>query len=100
MQQVRRFLLRILTLSDSFSRMLQDHVAGEIRAELGRRHQTQRDLARALGWTEVRLGRRLNGQVPWSIEDVELIASILDVPRSQLLDPPLQHRTGSPARAG
>lgn len=72
--------------------MLQDHVAGEVRAELGRRHQSQRALASALGWTEVRLGRRLNGQVAWSVDDIERIASVLDIPRSQLLDPPLQHR--------
>jgi transcriptional regulator with XRE-family HTH domain len=72
--------------------MLQDHVAAEIRAELGRRHQSQRHLARALGWTEVKLSRRLTGSVPWSIDDVELIASVLDVPRSQLLDPLPQHR--------
>jgi transcriptional regulator with XRE-family HTH domain len=72
--------------------MLQDFVAGEVKAELGRQHQTQRDLARALGWTEIKLSRRLRGTVPWTLDEVEQVASVLDVPRSQLLDPPLQHR--------
>lgn len=72
--------------------MLQNYIASEIRAELGRRNLSQHHLARGIGWTDQKLGRRLNGQVPWSIQDVELIASILDVPRSQFLDPPLQHR--------
>lgn len=72
--------------------MARDHVAAEIKAELGRNDQTQRDLARALGWTEAKLSRRLSGSVPWALEEVELIASVLDVPRSQLIDPPLRHR--------
>jgi transcriptional regulator with XRE-family HTH domain len=72
--------------------MLQDHVASEIRAELGRRNLSQHHLARGIGWTDAKLGRRLNGQVPWSVADVELIASVLDVPRSQFLDPSLQQR--------
>lgn len=72
--------------------MVKDFVAAEIRAELGRQGRSQRDLARALGWTEVKVSRRLRGRVPWTVDDVELVASILDVPRSQLLDPPLQYR--------
>jgi transcriptional regulator with XRE-family HTH domain len=73
--------------------MIQDHVARAIRAELGLQGQTQRSLAKALGWTEAKLSRRITGDVPWTVEEVELIASALDIPRSQLLDPPLhQHR--------
>ena len=72
--------------------MTRDHVAAEIKAELGRNDQTQRDLARALGWTEVKLSRRLRGTVAWTLDEIELIASTLDIPRSQLIDPPLRHR--------
>ena len=67
--------------------MLQDSVTAEVRAELGRQNHSQRDLARALGWSEVRLSRRLRGSVPWSLGDVEKIAAELDVPVSRLLDP-------------
>jgi transcriptional regulator with XRE-family HTH domain len=66
--------------------MLQDHVTAEIRAELGRQDLTQAALAKAMGWTPQRLNRRMKGRAPWSVADVEFIASILDVPRSQLLD--------------
>jgi hypothetical protein len=65
--------------------MMQENA--EIRAVLGQKHRSHADLARALQWTEAKLSRRLNGHVPWTVEDVELIGSILDVPRSQLLDP-------------
>ena len=79
-------------LSARFQRMLQDVIGPEVRAELGRQDISIEALAKALGWTDSRLRRRLKGQVPWAVEDVEAIASVLDVPRSQFLDPPVQYR--------
>jgi len=72
--------------------MIQETVSREIRAEIGRRDLSKEALAKALGWEPTKLRRRLSGQVPWSVQDIELIASVLDIPRSQLLDPPLQHQ--------
>jgi transcriptional regulator with XRE-family HTH domain len=69
-----------------------DHISAEIRAELGRQHVSQKVLARALGWSQVKLSRRMSGRVPWAVADIESIASVLDVPRSQFLDPPVQYR--------
>ena len=79
-------------LSARFRRMIQETVSREIRAEIGRRDLSKEALAKALGWEPTKLRRRLSGQVPWSVQDIELIASVLDIPRSQLLDPPLQHQ--------
>jgi ribosome-binding protein aMBF1 (putative translation factor) len=78
--------------SARFRRMIQENVSREVRAEIGRRDLSKEGLAKALGWEPSKLRRRLSGQVPWSVDDVELIASVLDVPRAQLLDPPLQTR--------
>lgn len=78
--------MHILALGDTVCRMNQDYISAEIRAELGRQHVTQRVLARTLGWTEVRLSRRMSGRVPWAVADIEAIASALDVSRSQFLN--------------
>jgi transcriptional regulator with XRE-family HTH domain len=79
-------------LSARFQRMIQETIGPEVRAEIGRQDISAEKLAKALGWDVSRLRRRLKGKVPWSVEEVEAIASILDVPRSQFLDPPVQHR--------
>ena len=69
----------------------------ELRAELARQDLSQERFAKILGWEPSKLNRRLKGKVPWSVEDVEMIASVLDIPRSQLLDPPMQHRRAAAA---
>lgn len=79
-------------LSARFQRMIQETIGPEIKAELGRQDISAAKLARALGWEPTRLWRRLKGQVPWSVEEVEMIASFLDVPRSNFLDPPVANR--------
>lgn len=65
--------------------MLQDHVAANVRAELGRRDRTQDELARQLGWSPAFLNRRLKGHVDFSREEIREIADALDVPISVLI---------------
>jgi len=79
-------------LSARFRRMIQENVTAEVRAEIGRQDLSQEALAKALGWESSKLRRRLKGRVSWSVDEIERIAAILDVPRSQLLDPPIRHR--------
>ena len=62
-----------------------ERVAGEIRAELGRRRITQQELALRLGWAGSQASRRLSGHVPLSFDEVERIARALEVPVEQLM---------------
>lgn len=60
-------------------------VAGEIRAEMARRHVTGVQLAAQLGWTVSTTSRRLRGDQALTVDDVAAIAAVLDVPIEQLL---------------
>ena len=55
-------------------------MAAEIRAELARRRLSARAAAARLGWTQAYLSRRLNGDVPFDVEDIEALADLLGVP--------------------
>lgn len=66
---------------------LDDRVATEIRAELGRQNMSRAALARALGMTKFSLNRRLVGDVELTANEIEKIAEILDVSVWQLLQP-------------
>ena len=66
---------------------LNDSVAAEIRAEMGRQAITQQELARRLGWAQSQLSRRLSGAIPWRTDEIERIARALDIPVSQLTSP-------------
>ena len=59
---------------------LPEAVAAEIRAELARRRLSARRAAARLGWTQAYLSRRLNGDVPFDVEDIEALAELLGVP--------------------
>jgi len=65
--------------------MIQDHVAANVRAELGRADRTQDDLARQLGWTPAFLNRRIKGHVSFSDDEAREIAEALEVPLSAIV---------------
>lgn len=52
---------------------------------MARQRLTQSDLAKALGWTQVALSRRLTGAVALSTDEIEHIAEVLGVPIEQLV---------------
>jgi predicted transcriptional regulator len=54
-------------------------VAGNVRAEMGRRNVTQMHLAQELGLTQAAVSRRITGKVPFNIEELAAVAVILDV---------------------
>ncbi len=60
-------------------------VAQEVRANMARRGRTQSDIATALGISQTAISRRLSGSVPWDVNELELVATALDVPLADLL---------------
>ena len=64
---------------------LTERVAAEIRAELGRQGKTGLQLAESLGVSRSWVSYRLTGQQAIDMDDVEAIATALDVPLAQLL---------------
>ena len=55
-------------------------VAGEVRAHLARQRISGRQAAIRLGWTAPYLSRRLTGEIPFNVADLEALAVLLDVP--------------------
>lgn len=64
---------------------LTEHVANGVRAELARRRLRQKDLARALGISDATMTRRLAGDQPFTIPELEIAARFLGVPLSSLV---------------
>lgn len=61
-------------------------VAAEIRAELARQQISGVRAAKSLGWTQNYISTRLRGVTPLSLDDLEAIAKLLEVPVSQFTE--------------
>ena len=59
---------------------LRDTVAGAVRAEIARRRMTQQGLADLLGVGQWWVSKRLTRSIPFTIEDLERIATALELP--------------------
>lgn len=59
-------------------------VANEVRAELARQRKTQQELATTLGVNAHTAARRIRGEVPFDVVELEVIAAWLGVPVAQL----------------
>lgn len=66
---------------------LNESIAAEIRAELGRQGLRHADLAVTLGWNKATLSRRLNSQHDFSVSELEQIAKALRIPIHALVSP-------------
>ncbi len=55
-------------------------VAAEVRAQLARKRLSGVRAARALGWTQNYISRRLTGTVPFDVADLVAVADLLEVP--------------------
>jgi transcriptional regulator with XRE-family HTH domain len=64
---------------------LRHRVAGEVRAELARQRRSASWLARQTGMGQTAVSRRLIGDVPMDLDDLERFSATLDVPLSQFL---------------
>lgn len=67
------------------SETLSQHVAAEVRAAMARRRVSQSGLAAELGIAQSGLSRRLNGQVPFDIDELEKLSTFLEVPVGTLI---------------
>jgi len=67
---------------------LADHVAAEIRAEMGRQHRSQRWLAEVLGLSQAQISDRYRGEVEFRISELEMAAVALGVPVAQFVPTP------------
>lgn len=64
---------------------LREAVAEVVRVELARRRMTQRALADATGMSQSYIGRRMTGEMPFTTDDLVLVAAALGVAVSSLL---------------
>ena len=63
-------------------------LSANVRAELARRGQGQRELAHALGLSRAAVSNRLNGKTPWTVDELEIVAQGLGVEPASLLTHP------------
>ncbi len=64
---------------------LREAVAEAVRVEMARRRTSQRALAETTGLSQSYIGRRLVAEMPFTTDDLALIATALDVPLSSLI---------------
>lgn len=78
---------------------LNKRVTRIIRAEMGARRLSQSWLGRMIGKSQNGISRRLNGEQPLTLNEVEEIAQALNVPLERLIFPPdplaAKHRRAS-----
>jgi antitoxin component HigA of HigAB toxin-antitoxin module len=67
---------------------LAEQVAAEVRAHRARHNRTTNDLAAHLGLSHSAVRRRLTGQIPLTLTEVDTIATWLNVSPSALLEEP------------
>lgn len=78
---------------------LRDSVAEEVRSWLGRRRMSGAQLARLLGKSQTFVARRLDGRQAMDLDDLEMIAGVLNVSVVQLLGDAAR-RSGSSGTMG
>ena len=61
-------------------------VADNVRAVMARTRTTQHMLAGALGLSQQSVSRRLAGLTPFALDELDVVARVLDVPVATLLD--------------
>lgn len=62
-----------------------ERTAANIRAELARRKLSGRDLARACGWPTTTTWRRINGDVPLTVDELAAAAEFFRMPVEELM---------------
>jgi transcriptional regulator with XRE-family HTH domain len=77
---------------------LSSDVASEVRAHLARHRLSGRRAALALGWTQPYMSRRLTGEIPFDVADLEAIADLLGIPVVAFFQAPPAYLTTVPAR--
>ena len=73
-----------------------ESIAAEVRAQLARRRRSARSVALELGWTQTYMSRRINGRIPFNVDDLAAIAEALDVPVISFFQGPRLTRVRTP----
>lgn len=76
---------------------LSERVAEEVRALLARRRMSAAALGRQLGVSQTYVWRRLEGQTPFDLNDLEQVARILEVDVTDLLPSAVARGEAAPA---
>ena len=71
-------------------------VTRAIEAELAAAHVTKNQLADSLGIARSNLLRRFNGEVPWTVDEVEAAATVTGISFCDLMDRARQRATQTP----
>lgn len=64
---------------------IKDALAAELRAQVARRRLPHADIAQALGVTPSAFSRKLSGQNPISVDELAVIARLLDTTADELI---------------
>lgn len=66
---------------------LAKRVGANVRAEMARSNpkQTQKPFAKRIGMSQQSLSRRLSGEIPFDLEELERVAAVLGVPMTRLV---------------
>ena len=77
-------------------RPLRERVAANVRAELARYGMQQVRVAQALGVTQQAVSQKLSGRRPLTLDDIEVIAALVDMTPDELLRGSRSPRPGGP----
>lgn len=66
---------------------LNEQIAAEIRAELGRANISQAEFAARCDMTPSSFSRRMSGEIPWNTDEIERVAKELGIQHDQLTNP-------------
>jgi hypothetical protein len=64
---------------------LAGRVAGEVRAEMARQNVRGTWMAKQMGMTQSAWSRRVTGELPFDIDQLDRVAGLLDVPISRFI---------------
>lgn len=64
---------------------IDESIAAEVRAELGRQRLSSRELARRMGVETTWMHRRVTAKIPFSMGELVAVAGLLKVPASKLM---------------
>lgn len=79
-----------MTTKDPRVGQLSLRVAAEVRASLARQRISARRAAMTIGWSQVYLSRRLNGEVSFSLDDLDALSELLEVPVTAFFEGPVE----------
>lgn len=75
----------VIQFPTSDAKPLKDRLSEELRALMGRYGVSQVVLARWMGLEQAQLSKRINGRIPWRIDEIEAVAEAFGVHPAALM---------------